>query len=688
MRVSRTHLLRISLVCVVALSAALPGLVSSPVAGATTVPVVTQISAGLGYTCAVANGGAKCWGRNILGQLGDGTTNLKTTPVDVVGLTSGVAMISAGGGHTCAVTTAGGVKCWGRNTYGQLGDGDTTNSPTPMDVVGLTSGVAAVSAGRTHTCAVTTAGAVKCWGRNLNGQLGNASVVSSSTPVSVVSLGSGVAAVSAGGTYTCAATTAGAAKCWGDNGFGQLGNGSTTSTLTPVDVTGMATGVSAISAGDGHTCAVRTAPGATSAGAKCWGSGAAGQLGNGFFGDSSAPVSVSTLTLGVVAIDAGDSHTCALKASGTIRCWGSDASGQLGDGLTTNESKPVAVGGLPTGMGAVSAGSAHTCAITGDGAAKCWGDNTYGQLGDGTQDQSLTPVDVVGLGGVPADPNPPTVTITLTGPNGGVPDGQHGWFVHAPVTGTVTVDDTASGNSNVGTPTCADATVGTVTGAGTSHLTANLSITGDRVHHVSCTATDAAGNTSDPATMDVSIDTTKPVVKVKVMPKTVFLNGSVSLSYTTTDNIGPVTTTCLPVDTSAVGAQSATCSATDEAGNVGTGSGSYVVKYRILSFKSSGGTTFPAGTTILYTLALSDANGVKIPDSEAQAVADSCSATIQFSGGDPTDPCVSTYDAATDRFSFSLPTSASLAPGTYTVTLSIALPGGASERSTRSVTLT
>ncbi len=167
-------------------------LAPSPSARATPNSFVA-VSAGGRHTCALtAAGGVRCWGDNFFGQLGDGTTTERHTPVDVTGLTSGVAAVSAGARHTCAVTTASGLKCWGRNLFGQLGDGTTTERHTPVDVTGLTSGVAAVSAGGLHTCAVTTAGGLKCWGRNITGPVGDGTTTDRHERVDVGSLGTKV----------------------------------------------------------------------------------------------------------------------------------------------------------------------------------------------------------------------------------------------------------------------------------------------------------------------------------------------------------------------------------------------------------------------------------------------------------------------------------------------------------------
>ena len=377
------------------LAIALTGL-GSPVAAQTPSMLdepVSQTSAGQDHTCALTTAGAvKCWGRNAFGQLGDNSATNRLTPVDVVGLASGVAAISAGAFHTCALTTAGAVKCWGYNAYGQLGDNSATQRLTPIDVVGLSSNVAAISAGLNHSCALTTAGAVKCWGRNSEGQLGDNSTTQRLTPVDVVGLGSGVAAVSAGGGHTCALTTAGAVKCWGYNAYGQLGDGGTTQQSTPVDVVGLGSGVAAISAGQYHTCALTTA-GAV----KCWGRNSEGQLGDNTTTQRSTPVDVMGLGSGVAAISVGGLHTCALT-TGAVKCWGYNFFGQLGDNSTTNRLTPIDVVGLGSGVAAISAGNYHTCALTTTGAVKCWGNNASGQLGDNSVTNRSTPIDVVGFG--------------------------------------------------------------------------------------------------------------------------------------------------------------------------------------------------------------------------------------------------------------------------------------------------
>jgi alpha-tubulin suppressor-like RCC1 family protein len=341
-----------------------------------------RIAAGDGFTCALTtSGGVKCWGHNLFGSLGNGSTTSTGTPVSVLGLTSGATAIASGGFHSCAITSAGGVKCWGYNAQGELGDGSKANSSTPVDVQGLSSGVAAIAVGGFHACAITTGGAVKCWGNGYG-----------PVPASVPGLSSGVTAIAAGAGHTCAITSLGGAKCWGGAIGGALGNGTLSPpySSTPVNVSGLASGVIAMAAGNGYSCAVND-----SGAVKCWGTGEHGDLGNGSMAGSLVPVNVLGLATGVAGISAGDAyHVCALTVGGGVKCWGNNITSELGDGTNTDSAKPVDVIGLASGAVAVAANDTHSCALMADGKVKCWGDNSFGALGTGSSGGILDhPVD-------------------------------------------------------------------------------------------------------------------------------------------------------------------------------------------------------------------------------------------------------------------------------------------------------
>jgi uncharacterized repeat protein (TIGR01451 family) len=359
---------------------------------------VAAVAAGSYHTCALTTaGGVKCWGSNVGGQLGDGSTDDSSTPVQVGGLTSGVAAIAAGNFHTCALLTAGGVECWGANYYGELGDGSNIDSHVPVAVIGLPGGATAIAAGNLHTCAVTLAGAVKCWGGNMDGELGNGSETASAVPLAVTGLDNGMVAVTAGFYHTCAMGMNGGVKCWGANYEGELGNGHSGVDLrsdVPVQVTGLTSGMVAISAGITHTCALTTAGAIT-----CWGSNSDGDLGDGTVTNATTPVAVSAFSSGAASIATGNGHACALTSAGGITCWGANSQGQVGDGSTTARGNPVRVSGFIRGATAVAAGDYHSCALTAAGGVECWGSNNWGQLGDGSTTNRSAPVEVDGLAG-------------------------------------------------------------------------------------------------------------------------------------------------------------------------------------------------------------------------------------------------------------------------------------------------
>jgi alpha-tubulin suppressor-like RCC1 family protein len=349
--------------------------------------IATQISTDNSSACALAAGGTiDCWGDNEYGGLGDGTTTDSSTPVEVMGLTSATE-ISVGQENECALLSGGTVNCWGYNGVGDLGDGTTADSSTPVAVTGL-SGVTQISTNGDTSCALLTGGTVECWGGNEFGALGDGTTTDSSTPVAVTGL-SGVTQISVGADENCALLTGGTVDCWGYNGVGELGNGTTTNSSIPVAVTGLS-GVSAISSGWEAACALLNA-----GTVDCWGDNEYGELGIGTTTDSSTPTAVSGLT-GVTQISAGGDSACAVLSNGTADCWGENEFGELGNGTTTNSLTPAAVTGL-TRIAQIAAGPGASCALLAVGTVDCWGDNASGGLGNGTDSNSSIPVEVSGF---------------------------------------------------------------------------------------------------------------------------------------------------------------------------------------------------------------------------------------------------------------------------------------------------
>ena len=340
---------------------------------------VVDIAAGASHTCMLLAGGQiRCWGLNDSGQLGDGTLTNRELPEDMIGMMVAAKGIAAGERHTCAVTIQGGVKCWGSNHDGQLGDGTTVDRVAPIGVSGLMSGMRAVVAGEQHTCGLTAGGGVKCWGSNRKGQLGDGTVDPRATPIDVPGLTSGVSTLAAGWQHTCAVTIAGEVKCWGDNQDGQLGDGTAIDKYSPVEVVGLANVVRAIAAGARHTC-VLTVTG----GVKCWGDNHNGQLGDGSVNARVTPLDVAGLTSNISAIAAGKQHSCALEISGTVRCWGDNRHREVGEESESEKVRPVELTALKNTARAIAAGGEHTCALTLD-KVHCWGSNVYGQIGKKT----------------------------------------------------------------------------------------------------------------------------------------------------------------------------------------------------------------------------------------------------------------------------------------------------------------
>lgn len=357
-----------------------------------------RLAIGVRHGCAITPAGAvKCWGIDDDGQLGNGGGPDRHGTYAVVGLNARVKAVSAGGAHACALTESGGVKCWGNNTYGQLGDGTTMNRYAPVDVVGLTSGVKAISAGGYHTCALTESGSLLCWGTNEYGQLGDGTTTHRLIPVSVTVLSGAVQAIKAG-VPNCAITGAGGVKCWGMV-FGGTGDGTYVTVPNPVDIDGLTAGVIALSGGD-NLCAITD-----NNDLKCWAIIWAKDM----HGQWGYRIEVSTVSglhdvISVSAYSAGLwQRYCALIAissdttAGGAKCWGVNEYGEVGNGTTGSiQHTPADVVGLTSGVLELDTTYEYSCALLITGGVKCWGYNHFYQLGTGSNipDSSPVPLDV------------------------------------------------------------------------------------------------------------------------------------------------------------------------------------------------------------------------------------------------------------------------------------------------------
>ena len=352
------------------------------------------------HTCAINSvASLYCWGTNWNGAVGDGTTTDHLTPVLVAGSIA-FAQIATGTGHSCALSEAGDAYCWGRNYAGQLGDGTTTDRTLPTLVLGGLS-FTSIDVGFNHSCAITASGAAYCWGGNDLGQLGDGTSTADRTSPFAVAGGLNFSVIRAGSKHTCAlVTTSGLAYCWGANGLGQIGNGA--GGLSDSDMVTSPTAVSGgraysqLDAGGSHNCAV------TGNFTYCWGWNGYGQIGvsssqtcAGARPCVKAPARLSP-SLKISAVGLGTSHSCGLEeASGVLHCWGNNTHGQLGDGTTTNRPTPVVVTGVT--LKSIRGGNSFTCGVGVDNQARCWGINIFGALGTGDTTSRLTPTVLPGL---------------------------------------------------------------------------------------------------------------------------------------------------------------------------------------------------------------------------------------------------------------------------------------------------
>ncbi|HRG97831.1 MAG TPA: hypothetical protein PLR99_16365 [Polyangiaceae bacterium] len=357
----------------------------------------TELGVGKYHTCAKRRSGTvKCWGDDSAGQTGTGGKVRETsdagipvvpTPAFVENVSA--FTIAAGGQHTCIAQIDGTVSCWGFNVSGQLGNGSSATATTPTPTRVLVDALR-LAGGSSHTCAVRRNGELACWGNNTSGQLGNATTTSTNVPIPLQDL-QNVKGLALGQSHSCAYTSTGDAFCWGENFNGQLATTGAAREVLPRKCEGVS-GVTAMAASNDSTCAV-----VANGGVLCWGKDDLGQLGKGTkgAGTNSTPVPVQGVA-GATAIVAGAEHFCAMTGEGAVLCWGSNRIGQLANGREAGVAeigRPTTVAGV-TAV-AIGAGGEHTCAVKTDDGIACWGDNGHGELGIGlSKPSSSVPVPV------------------------------------------------------------------------------------------------------------------------------------------------------------------------------------------------------------------------------------------------------------------------------------------------------
>jgi len=354
----------------------------------------TKVDAGDNHACATkTNGTLWCWGWDSSGQLGNGADGNQISPDQESTSATDWAAVWTANNHTCATKTNGTLWCWGPDTNGELGNGADGSQISPDQESTSATDWKAMTGGSSHSCAVKTNGTVWCWGANFAGQLGNSGRTGLSlSPVQEGTTAANWKETATGRDHSCAVKTDGTLWCWGRDNSLQLGDGAgSTNQPTPVQEATAATDWKTVTAGLFHTCATKT-----NNTLWCWGEDGDGQLGNGAVtGQQHTPSQESTAATDWAVVDAGGQHTCAVKANGTLWCWGFDGNQELGNswGVSGDQISPYQEFTAATDWSTVSAGVWYTCAVKTTGTLWCWGDDVNDQLGNGaTSGQQDVPV--------------------------------------------------------------------------------------------------------------------------------------------------------------------------------------------------------------------------------------------------------------------------------------------------------